>query len=70
METRKFFLALGSCFLAVLIWAQASWASPAEEAARLIPIQHNGRIKSLDVFARETLRYISFKDHLDKKSNS
>ena len=58
-------------FLSVLYLALSAvpvLASPAEEAAKLIPVQHNGRIKPFDSFARQTLRLLSGGDTWQKRS--
>lgn len=52
-------------FLVLLLVSSPVWAEPLsmQDFAR-IPVQHEGRIKPLDTFARVTLQAFSGKDHL------
>jgi len=50
-----------------LIFCQKAFADQAVEAMAKVPIQHNGRVKSFDLFARETLHLISGKETWERK---
>ena len=55
------------CLLASGAFASPCRAESALNAARSIPVQHNGRIKPFDSFARQTLKLISSSQKWDKK---
>lgn len=67
---KKYIALILSVFLLIWLWPFLTFnqrnLSPNQLAAQ-IPIQHNGRIKSLDAFARETLELISGKESWEKK---
>src|SRR4051812_36878762 len=47
--------------------SSAAFASDAAEFAK-IPVQHNGRVKPFDSFARQTLRLVAGSEKWQKKS--
>ncbi len=61
---KLFLLTLSS----LLLLAGNAHASAAPDFVRTLPVQHNGRIKPFDAFARQTLKFISGRDHEGKKS--
>ncbi len=72
MVLKKQYLALVLlAFLLLWLWPALSLTSgnhSTNQIAARIPIQNNGRIKSLEAFARETLELISGKEKWEKKS--
>src|SRR3989338_8449650 len=55
----------GTCLLPSV--AEAKPADAALRAAKLIPVLHNGRVKPLDSFARQTVKLITGGERWDKK---
>jgi len=51
-------------FTAIPVWAASDKSI---DVARRVPVQHDGRIKSMDVFARETLELISGRQTWEKR---
>jgi cytochrome c-type biogenesis protein CcsB len=61
-----------SVFLPVLLvalWSFPAAAAPsADEALKLVPVQHNGRVKPFDSYARQTLHLLTGKTSWEKRS--
>lgn len=51
-----------------LLGTSAAFAADLPREVRSIPIQHNGRVKSFDSFARQTLRLVAGKESWKKES--
>ncbi len=58
------------CLLSIVygLWSPFSLAHASWDDAKSIPIQHNGRIKPLDSFARQTLKLVAGKETWQGKS--
>ena len=52
-----------------LVLTSFAFKNDPAKIAREIPIQHKGRIKSLDAFSHQTVRLITGKDHWQKKES-
>ena len=64
----KFFWLLALSLGASVVFPALSAAKAATgEPAKTIPIQHQGRVKSFDSFAHETVELISNKENWDKR---